>query len=429
MTYDLPDARAIRGGLGREWRQFESQRQAASQFVRRHGEQCHDLTQSDRGIRRQFADRLLGRVAHPLNLFAAVRKQRLKGVKAAGKSGLDLTKLHSAEISSLIDAIREHLPRGGVHTQPPRTVKVPKASGRGTRTISIFNHEDAVVHRAYLQILRPFFDPLLRATVYPRPQFGLDHAVSKLKRLVEEQGRRFVICNDLQDAFGSIPIDRLRSQLTSHLPERLVRAILNTFPSLSKRGLPQGHALSPLMLDILLNRGFDQRWSKEHPRDPLLRYVDDLMVVFRTSASAESMAERFAELVVSNGFRLKYDLEVHDLAADPGVEWLGFTFRLTPSGALAIGIGANRWARLEQSLIKAQAVEQTDTPARRVFGWFSALGPVSRERSEESVLSRVEEILRRRRMKRALVLTDMLGAWKNANARFQAVHSSPLKRI
>jgi acyl carrier protein phosphodiesterase len=66
-----------------------------------------------------------------------------------------------------------------------------------------------------------------------------------------------------------------------------VKFIGTVLRNASTPGLRQGGSLSPLLLDTYLDHFLDRRWRKRHPKIPLPRVADDLLVLSRTAKEAK----------------------------------------------------------------------------------------------------------------------------------------------
>ena len=162
-------------------------------------------------------------------------------------------------------------------------------------------------------------------------------------------------------------------------------------------GMPQGAPLSSILVNLHLHHLVDKPWAKLEGMPPLLRYVDDLLVVCGSRAEAEHCYEVLNGLVTRNGYRLKTDVEqsVFD-ASNSGdkFDWLGYMVQLTPFRA---SIGDQKWFELGNKLEEVSSnhpgnEEQYVDDA--IFNWAKQeLAPMARNQLS-SIQSKVEELLR-----------------------------------
>ena len=131
----------------------------------------------------------------------------------------------------LREAIRDHTYTPGRE----RIVHIPKSSGHGTRPICLQSVLDRVVQRSIASILHPLLDPDFdprsfgfRPGLGGRPGPDRRHALAAAQSLAFAEGRFVWVLADIRDAFGSVPLGRLRDVLRSRIPDSELLTLIDT---------------------------------------------------------------------------------------------------------------------------------------------------------------------------------------------------------
>src|SRR5437899_2915315 len=108
-------------------------------FLRRHARESAEAARAGKRERTEFASCLFRRAADPRNLRRAIDHLAACGGKAPGPDGLRLDDLDDSERWELARALGTAMRASTHRPGPERSVRIPKASGRGTRTLRIQN--------------------------------------------------------------------------------------------------------------------------------------------------------------------------------------------------------------------------------------------------------------------------------------------------
>lgn len=261
--------------------------------------------------------------------------QKAIGGPAAGPNGLHFGDFSRLAAWKEINRLHDQLTSGRYRHGGVRHVDVPKGPGKsGTRRLSIPDVQDRVVGRALVLTLEPLLSPRFDERSFCRFARGVGHAVAQAKCLAEQQGRWTWIGQDIRGAFDHVPIARLITIIERYLPSgRLLDLLRRCVDDSRAMGLYQGAPLSPLLMNLYLHHLIDQPWRQQHPDVPLLRYMDDLLVLCGRNDDAERLHEDLAQLAESAALKLSIDSDrairpLHCMSAD----WLGFRFRQAEDG-------------------------------------------------------------------------------------------------
>jgi len=314
--------------------------------------------------------------------------------------------------------------------------KIPKGPGRGTRSIVLQNIEHRIAQRAVLQIVQPLVDPKFdEGSMGGRPNRGPWLALATAEHLSLSQGRRVWVTQDIRDAFTRVPIPRLLQILPKYVPsEELIDLIGRILSNSRVSGLRQGGALSAFLLNLYLHHVLDRRWRKLHPDIPLIRYLDDILLLCRSVSEAKQAHEDLVRLLRGSGMLLKGDQKssVRTLTNTSPAEWLGFRISKTCS-RLQIGVGDGGWARLAEELATISIKNDNDNPGKTVEAWLMYFGPCYSPRNRVALCRQLKSIIKM--AKSTDVPPDQLlqdawaeafGHWQNFHERTRKARHSPI---
>ena len=235
-----------------------------------------------------------------------------------------------------------------------RKKKIPKCGKSGTRLIEIPGRESRVVSRNLTTILTPVLDPdFYNFSIGFRPKKSVAHGIVAAQQLFES-GRRFMVCCDLRDAFGSVPIKRVMQIVKSRLFRSSVVTLIEELVGRDrKKGIPQGLSLSPLLLNVYLDHVLDKWWIENHPDKILIRYADDIAIFCQSYTEALAAFDDLARRIRVNGMSVKEEKSaaIFDLSKDSVSHWLGFRLHEN-DGKLCATIGDASWLKLDRNYAK-----------------------------------------------------------------------------
>lgn len=209
---------------------------------------------------------------------------------------------------------------------PLRRVLIPKGDG-GVRKLAVSAVRDRIVERCIVDQCAHFIgagaDPAAHAY---RPGRGV-HTASEDVVAFRESGFTWCARMDIDDCFDNVPNDCALSAALPLLPDTSINSVITTLiqrPVLSPAGqptkaygIPQGCALSPLLLNVFL-QPFDERIQEQG--FGLVRYSDDIALFGRNEAHIREGMKLTRRFLKESSMKLNVEeCEIMDFSK-------GFTF-------------------------------------------------------------------------------------------------------
>jgi RNA-directed DNA polymerase len=230
------------------------------------------------------------------------------------------------------DNIRESLLAGIYQPSPVRRVEIPEATG-GTRPLGIPTVLDRLIQQAIYQVLMPIFDPDFSDHSYGfRPGRSAHNAVYQIREYIRE-GYRVAVDMDLSKFFDTVNHDVLMHRVARKVRDKRVLRLIgkhlragvmvNGRLQATRKGVPQGGPLSPLLADILPD---DLDKELEHRGHRFVRYADDFIILVKSQRAGERVmvsVQHFLE----RKLKLKVNQDKSQVASTNKTNFLGFTFR------------------------------------------------------------------------------------------------------
>ena len=231
---------------------------------------------------------------------------------APGVDGQDFADVKAYGVERWLGKLAEALKERTYRPEPIRRVHIPKANG-GRRPLGIPTLRDRVVMTAAVLVLEPIFEADLSDEQYGyRPGRSARQAVIDVEETVY-RGFPDVVDADLSDYFGSIPHAELMQSVARRIVDKRVLHLIKmwlvcavedtddrgnprrtTEAKDTRRGIPQGAPVSPLLANIYMRRfvlawqryGLDQRLGTR-----IVIYADDLVILCRRGNAEEALSE------------------------------------------------------------------------------------------------------------------------------------------
>ena len=226
----------------------------------------------------------------------------------------------------------EHIRRGQYSPLPVKRVFIRKPDG-GERGLGIPTVFDRVIQQAIAQVIGPLFDRDFSESSYGfRPKRSGHDAVRQLQQFIKG-GKRVAVDVDLSAFFDRVNHDYLMSLLGQKIRDkRLLQLIVRYLRAgtvddgcwlESKKGVPQGGPLSPLLSNIVLDVLDKELERRGHD---FVRYADDFVIVVNSQRAGERVLASITRFI-ERKLKLKVNDRKSQVVPTSQCQFLGFGFR------------------------------------------------------------------------------------------------------
>ena len=267
---------------------------------------------------------------------AYLRVKRNHG--SGGVDGMSVEEL-GKYLATHKDRILQTILDGKYRPNPVLRVEIPKDDGKSKRPLGIPTAVDRVIQQAIAQVLTPIYEPKFVETSYGfRPGRSQHDAMRKCLEYIDE-GYKYAVDMDLEKFFDTVNQSKLIEVLSRDIKDGRVISLIHRFLRAgvvvcgkydeTELGVPQGGPLSPLLSNILLNE-LDHELERRGHR--FVRFADDMVILCKSKRAAQRTLENITPFIEKKLF-LKVNREKTTVSYVKGVKFLGFSFRMTQTGA------------------------------------------------------------------------------------------------
>jgi RNA-directed DNA polymerase len=253
-------------------------------------------------------------------LYEAYRRTRKDG--AAGVDAVT-GKEYGESLHENLQTLLERLKAGRYRAAAVRRKDIPKGTSGETRPIGIPTFEDKIVQRAVVMLLEPIYEQDFYNGSYGfRPKRSAHDALHDVWDTTMRVGGGWVLEVDIRKFFDTLDHKQLQEFVSVRVRDGVLRRLIGKWLNAGvmagdtvthpDAGTPQGGVISPLLANIYLHYVLDVWFVNDvRPRMDgrcrLIRYADDLVIVFEKKHDAERVMEVLPKRMTKYGLTMHPD--------------------------------------------------------------------------------------------------------------------------
>jgi RNA-directed DNA polymerase len=271
-------------------------------------------------LARELPEAALTTLAHNIDidwLREAYRRTRKNGATGVDRQ---TAKEYASNLEDNLRSLLERAKSGSYVAPPVRRVHIPKGDGSQTRPIGIPTFEDKVLQRAVAMVLEAVYEQSFLDCSYGfRPGRSAHQALRLVQNQTVKMAGKWVLEVDIRKFFDTLDHSQLRDIVRKRVRDgvllRLIGKWLNAgvmedgaikYP---EAGTPQGGVISPLLANIYLHEALDEWFARQVAsrlvgRAVLVRYADDVVIIFEREQDARRVVEVLAKRMAKYGLTL-----------------------------------------------------------------------------------------------------------------------------
>ena len=272
---------------------------------------------------------LLERILTPENIQKAWKRVRAnKGVP--GVDGITVDEFSEFLCEKWSD-IRQSILEGSYILFPAVSI-ISSITDGSKRPLGIPTVLDRVIQQATAQVMTPIFDPgFSESSCGFRPGRSAHDGIRQVQKYIR-QGYKVAVDTDLSKFFDKVNHDVLMSRVSRRITDKRVLRLIGKYLragvidkghlQATRKGVPQGGPLSPLLANILLD-DFDKELEKRGHR--FVRYADDTIILVRSISAGNRVMVSVTHFLVSK-LKLTVNKKKSKVVPVSKCSYLGFIF-------------------------------------------------------------------------------------------------------
>ena len=293
-------------------------------------------------------------IASPDNLIAVYEKLKRDAGQAPGPDRITFNHLSKREVAEIMRDLSKEIRSGTYHPSRARTVSIPKASGKGHRTLKIRSIVYRVVSAALATAIGPGFEKqFLPGSHGYRSNRSPWTMLLDMERIIAEEQRFVIAQDDIANAFDNVAIDYAMDLYRQQIDEKqlitLIKEVSRGHEAEQRTiGIDQGSATSTLTLNVVLHHALDTfSFSENAAHPPWLRYADNIVYLCHSVYEGEAAIQEAQTLLRPTGMTLKgEDGPPVDIRKER-IKLLGFIIHWK-DGQIRYEMPEENWSNLEK---------------------------------------------------------------------------------
>lgn len=305
------------------------------------------------------------------NLMAAYNELKYDAGQAPGVDRIGFGDLGRSELWDAIRSLHRAIHDGTYRPLPARPVQIKKSSGKGYRTLKIRTILDRTVSKVLQCALSPIFEKQFLDGSYG---FRTGRSSSDMLIAIAETANRtgcfWFVQDDIRNAFDEVRIDDAISDFKQILDKgplvNLLEAVIRGGEPEREIGTDQGSAISPLVLNVRLNKTHDIPIEGLAP-SCWFRYADNVGYLAHSALEAERLRDVARDGLERVGLILKGGTPSNAIdLRRRSTNLLGFRFRVKRDGA-ELRVDDSSWENLQRRLERAHEWDDPPAKARQII--------------------------------------------------------------
>ena len=204
--------------------------------------------------------------------------------------------------------------------------------------------------------MQPLYEPQFSNNSFGFRPHRSAHQALRCAQSIINDGNRFCIDLDLEQFFDNVNHSKLIEVISSTVKDGRVVSLIHKYLNAgvlvagkyeeTRKGVPQGGPLSPLLSNIMLNELDKELTKRGHP---FVRYADDCMIFCKSERAAERILENISKFIEGKLF-LKVNRDKTGTGSVCGKKFLGYTFDFDEEGRCLLRLHPKTIVKLKARL-------------------------------------------------------------------------------